>query len=179
MPSTRSSAATKCISEVPGLAKHTSTPPATRVRTRLSAPFITRLSAVVRSNMAATPIVEGCHATAVRTNLLTPRRRAETIHAVHPDEPSINGGKRARRSSYVSHQARPHECLSRQLREVRLRAANAAPRPAGRLHVFRIRRDQHAGAHLGLRGRGRPHEAPRRHAGGSRLASVCEKERRG
>ncbi|CCE05985.1 hypothetical protein BRAS3843_1530016 [Bradyrhizobium sp. STM 3843] len=42
MPSTRSSAATKCISEVPGLVKHTSTPPATRVRTRLSAPFIIR-----------------------------------------------------------------------------------------------------------------------------------------
>src|SRR5450756_812515 len=42
MPSTRSRAATKCISEVPGLAKQTSTPPATRVRTRLSAPFIIR-----------------------------------------------------------------------------------------------------------------------------------------
>src|SRR5216110_2200240 len=40
MPSTRSSAATKCISEVPGLAKHTLTPPPTKVRTRLSAPFI-------------------------------------------------------------------------------------------------------------------------------------------
>src|SRR5687768_18108662 len=40
MPSTRSRAATKCISEVPGLAKQTSTPPATRVRTRLSPPFI-------------------------------------------------------------------------------------------------------------------------------------------
>src|SRR5262245_48908168 len=40
MPSTRSSAATKCISEVPGLVKQTSTPPATKVRTRLSAPFI-------------------------------------------------------------------------------------------------------------------------------------------
>src|SRR5262249_10052476 len=40
MPSTRSSAATKCISEVPGLEKQTSTPPATNVRTRLSAPFI-------------------------------------------------------------------------------------------------------------------------------------------
>src|SRR5512138_547859 len=40
MPSTRSSAATKCISEVPGLVKQTSTPPATRVWTRLSAPFI-------------------------------------------------------------------------------------------------------------------------------------------
>src|SRR4029077_6620790 len=39
-PSTRSSAATKCISEVPGLAKHTLTPPPTKVRTRLSAPFI-------------------------------------------------------------------------------------------------------------------------------------------
>src|ERR1700674_2500302 len=39
IPSTRSSAATKCISDVPGLLKHTSTPPATSVRTRLSAPF--------------------------------------------------------------------------------------------------------------------------------------------
>src|SRR6185437_12829636 len=43
MPSTRSRAATKCISEVPGLVKQTSTPPATRVRTRLSAPFILQL----------------------------------------------------------------------------------------------------------------------------------------
>src|SRR4029079_9110452 len=42
MPSTRSSAATKCISDVPGLAKQTSTPPPTSVRTRLSAPFIPR-----------------------------------------------------------------------------------------------------------------------------------------
>src|SRR3954468_23745432 len=42
MPSTRSSAATKCISDVPGLEKQTSTPPATNVRTRLSAPFIVR-----------------------------------------------------------------------------------------------------------------------------------------
>src|SRR5438270_8329331 len=40
MPSTRSRAATKCISEVPGFAKQVSTPPATRVRIRLSAPFI-------------------------------------------------------------------------------------------------------------------------------------------
>src|SRR4029077_7594331 len=32
--------ATKCISEVPGLVKHTLTPPATSVRARLSAPFI-------------------------------------------------------------------------------------------------------------------------------------------
>src|SRR3954470_7766336 len=40
MPSTRSRAATKCISEVPGLVKQTSTPPSTRVRTRLSAPFM-------------------------------------------------------------------------------------------------------------------------------------------
>ena len=40
MPSTRSSAATKCISEVPGLEKQTLTPPLTSVRTRLSAPFI-------------------------------------------------------------------------------------------------------------------------------------------
>src|ERR1700736_6790417 len=45
MPSTRSSAATKCISEVPGFAKHTLTPPPTKVRTRLSAPFISIFSA--------------------------------------------------------------------------------------------------------------------------------------
>src|SRR3954447_7577723 len=43
MAGTRSSAATKWISDVPGLAKQTSTPPATRVRTRLSAPFIVPL----------------------------------------------------------------------------------------------------------------------------------------
>ena len=40
MPATRSSAATKCISEVPGLAKQTSTPAPANVLTRLSAPFI-------------------------------------------------------------------------------------------------------------------------------------------
>src|SRR5262245_16567645 len=40
MPGTLSSAATKCISEVPGLVKQTFTPPASSVRTRLSAPFI-------------------------------------------------------------------------------------------------------------------------------------------
>src|ERR1700760_3908995 len=48
MPSTRSSAATKCISDVPGLVKQTSTPPATRVRTRLSAPFIISLPFAAR-----------------------------------------------------------------------------------------------------------------------------------
>src|SRR6516162_1966953 len=40
MPSTRSRAATKCISDVPGFAKQTSTPQADKVRTRLSAPFM-------------------------------------------------------------------------------------------------------------------------------------------
>src|ERR1700722_3497611 len=40
MPSTLSRAATKCISEVPGLPKQTSTPDPTRVRNRLSAPFM-------------------------------------------------------------------------------------------------------------------------------------------
>src|SRR3954464_3527533 len=47
MPSTRSRAATKCISEVPGLVKQTSTPPATNVRTRLSAPFMVSLPAAM------------------------------------------------------------------------------------------------------------------------------------
>jgi hypothetical protein len=40
MPGIRSSAATKCISLVPGLAKQVSTPQASSVFTRLSAPFI-------------------------------------------------------------------------------------------------------------------------------------------
>src|SRR5882724_11522482 len=40
MPSTLSSAATKCISDVPGLPKQTSTPDPTSVRKRLSAPFM-------------------------------------------------------------------------------------------------------------------------------------------
>src|SRR5258708_10431391 len=42
MPSTGSSAVTKCIAEVPGLVKQTLTPPATKVLTRLSAPIIAR-----------------------------------------------------------------------------------------------------------------------------------------
>src|SRR5690606_33908539 len=42
MPSTLSRAATKCISEVPGFEKQTSTPESTSVRTRLSAPFMIR-----------------------------------------------------------------------------------------------------------------------------------------
>src|ERR1700674_1691516 len=40
MPATLSSAATKCISDVPGLPKQTSTPDPTSVRKRLSAPFM-------------------------------------------------------------------------------------------------------------------------------------------
>src|SRR5271170_6569464 len=40
MPSTLSRAATKCISDVPGLPKQTSTPDPTSVRKRLSAPFM-------------------------------------------------------------------------------------------------------------------------------------------
>src|SRR4051812_10509141 len=40
MPALWSSAATKCISLVPGLAKHVSTPEAMSVSTRLRAPFI-------------------------------------------------------------------------------------------------------------------------------------------
>src|SRR5215475_8015715 len=42
MPGTRSSAATKCISDVPGLEKQVSTPLRSRVWTRLSAPFMGR-----------------------------------------------------------------------------------------------------------------------------------------
>ncbi len=40
MPATRSSAATNCISDVPGLAKHVSTPEASRLRTSDSAPVM-------------------------------------------------------------------------------------------------------------------------------------------
>src|SRR5688500_13488824 len=40
MPGIWSSAATKCISLVPGLAKQVSMPEASRVRTRLAAPFM-------------------------------------------------------------------------------------------------------------------------------------------
>src|SRR6266581_1160209 len=98
-----------------------------------------------------------------------------SIRTKHPS----TGGKRARRSSHLSHQAGRHAGLSRQLREVRPRAADAPSRPTGRLHVLGVRRDQHARPHLGLRGRRRPHEAPRRHAGGSRLAGVRAQERRG
>src|SRR5580698_7699021 len=43
IPSTLSSAATKCISDVPGLPKQTSTPDPTSVLKRLSAPFMTIL----------------------------------------------------------------------------------------------------------------------------------------
>lgn len=43
---TESSAATKCISDVPGLAKHTSTPVRTRVRISDCAPFMGGLSVV-------------------------------------------------------------------------------------------------------------------------------------
>ena len=47
MPSMRSSAATKCISDVPGLVKQTSTPQLTKVCTRLSAPFMSPYSLFV------------------------------------------------------------------------------------------------------------------------------------
>src|SRR3954470_5563814 len=58
MPSTRSSAATKCISEVPGLAKQTSTPPLTSVRTRLSAPFIVPLPLTFLDRGADQPLFQ-------------------------------------------------------------------------------------------------------------------------
>ena len=47
-PGMRSSAATKCISEVPGLAKQTSTPLAARVDTRDSAPFVSSFMGLTR-----------------------------------------------------------------------------------------------------------------------------------
>src|SRR3954453_4504102 len=58
MPSTRSSAATKCISEVPGLAKQASTPPLTSVRTRLSAPFIVPLPLTFLDRGADQPLFQ-------------------------------------------------------------------------------------------------------------------------
>src|SRR5215813_638219 len=60
MPSTRSSAATKCISDVPGLAKHTSTPPPTSVRTRLSAPFILSLRSASSASCKFLACLSGC-----------------------------------------------------------------------------------------------------------------------
>src|ERR1700719_4354853 len=56
MPSTLSSAATKCISDVPGLPKQTSTPDPTSVRKRLSAPFILAPSSVFLSVGFMTPV---------------------------------------------------------------------------------------------------------------------------
>ena len=61
VPSTRSSAATKCISDVPGLAKHTSTPPPTSVRTRLSAPFILSLRSASSASCKFLPCLSGCY----------------------------------------------------------------------------------------------------------------------
>src|SRR4051794_12581249 len=49
MPATLSRAATKCISDVPGLAKQTLTPACASVRTRLSAPFIGSPAVAVRA----------------------------------------------------------------------------------------------------------------------------------
>src|SRR5258706_7400004 len=49
MPSILSSAATKCISDVPGFAKHTSTPLASSVRTSVSAPFMMVAATLLRS----------------------------------------------------------------------------------------------------------------------------------
>src|SRR6202048_1070711 len=76
MPSTRSRAATKGISEVPGLAKQTSTPPATKVRTRLSAPFIVplppRFLKLVEDQSFPARFVKGFADIAVRRDLSLP-----------------------------------------------------------------------------------------------------------
>src|SRR6266436_4032108 len=76
MPSTRSRAATKCISEVPGLAKQTSTPPATKVRTRLSAPFIVplppRFLKLIGDQSFLARFVKGRACIAVHRDLLSP-----------------------------------------------------------------------------------------------------------
>src|SRR5262245_40080764 len=52
---------TKCISDVPGLAKHTSTPPPTSVRTRLSAPFILSLRSASSASCKFLPCLSGCY----------------------------------------------------------------------------------------------------------------------
>src|ERR1700688_1626890 len=76
MPSTRSRAATKCISEVPGLAKQTSTPPATKVRTRRSAPFIVplppRFLKLIGDQSFLARFVKGRACIAVHRDLLAP-----------------------------------------------------------------------------------------------------------
>ncbi len=56
IPSTESSAATKCISDVPGFPKHTSTPLAISERNRLSAPFMVVTSGCqIRIRSTASP----------------------------------------------------------------------------------------------------------------------------
>src|SRR5829696_7082925 len=57
MSPTRSSAATKCISEVPGLAKQMSTPALANVLTKLSAPFICSFLAYAPVDMRTPPIL--------------------------------------------------------------------------------------------------------------------------
>ena len=52
---TSSSAATKCISEVPGLAKHTSTPASTSVQSSERAPFTTPLPSACRPSSRSGP----------------------------------------------------------------------------------------------------------------------------
>src|SRR5207237_914860 len=69
-----SSAATKCISDVPGLAKQTLTPASTRVWTSARAPFMRRFSQLARA------------AARRRSGLLVRRRAGEQAlghHAMH------------------------------------------------------------------------------------------------
>ena len=59
MPSTRSRAETKCISDVPGFVKQTSTPPASNVLVRLSAPFIVVLAVCAVGRFRGQTIADG------------------------------------------------------------------------------------------------------------------------
>src|SRR5262249_5400204 len=61
VPSPPASAASKRISDLPGLAKHPSTPPPTSVRTRPSAPFILSLRSASSASCKFLPCLSGCY----------------------------------------------------------------------------------------------------------------------
>src|SRR3954464_908446 len=69
MPGMRSSAATKCISLVPGFEKQTSTPDPSREWTRLSAPFMTLLPPMLRDDAGAAGSLPGLSAQGLDTRV--------------------------------------------------------------------------------------------------------------